>query len=226
MPAQLVIFDFDGVLADSENIALEELALEISARGAPLTTDEAKAMFLGSSTARHMAWIAERTGRPCGEDFPGAWHARLFRRYAAELAAVEGAAATLDFLDARGVGYCIASGGSVDRIAFALDCLGLGDRFAGRAFSAETGARGKPAPDLFLRAAAGLGVAPAACLVVEDAPGGIEAAAAAGMAAIAFLGGGHLDGIRADHGALLSQRGALATAHDHAELRRLLAERV
>lgn len=156
--ARLVIFDFDGVVADSEAIALEELAAEMTVRGAPVSYEETRTLFLGVSTATHMAFISEKSGKPCGSDFPDVWHGRLFRRYRSELAPVAGVIETLDFLDANGVGYCIASGGSVDRLAFALDCLGLSDRFKGRVFSAEMVARGKPAPDLFLHAAACLGL--------------------------------------------------------------------
>lgn len=148
MAPELVIFDFDGVLADSEAIALEELAAEITLRGVSLTAAEAAVLFLGATTADHMRFITQHTGRPCGADFPEVWHQRLFRRYASELRPVAGAIATLDLLDRLGIRYCIGSGGSVDRLARALSCIGLTQRFADRAFSAEQVARGKPAPDL------------------------------------------------------------------------------
>lgn len=226
MPLSLVIFDFDGVLADSEGIALEELAAEITARGAPVSVDEAHGLFLGASTARHMAYIRDRTGQPCGADFPDAWHARLFRRYPDELRPVPGAEATLDALAQAGVAICIASGGAVARLEVALRCTGLAARFAQNVFSADMVAQGKPAPDLFLYAAAKMGVPPGDCVVIEDAPAGMQAARAAGMPAIAFTGGCHLIGKATDHAALLSAAGAEAVAPDHAALRALLSARL
>lgn len=219
MAPELVIFDFDGVLADSETIALEELAAEITLRGVPLTAAEAAARFLGASTADHMRFITERTGQPCGADFPDVWHQRLYRRFATELYPVTGAVATLDHLDRLGIPYCIGSGGSVDRLARALSCIGLTKRFADRAFSAELVARGKPAPDLFLFAAERMGVAPAACLVVEDAPAGVRAALAAGMDCLGFLGGSHLTASAGDHAARLAECGARTSVASHAALR-------
>lgn len=218
----LVIFDFDGVLADSEGIAIEELAAEMTARGATITAAEAQARFLGASTRDHMAFIAAQTGAPCGADFPDVWHRRLFTRYACELQAVPGALATLDLLDGAHIPYCIGSGGAVDRLDHALRAIDLAERFAGRAFSAEMVARGKPAPDLFLHAAAKMGVAPDRCLVVEDAPAGVRAAGAAGMRCLGFVGGSHLAGQAEDHAALLRQAGAGAICASHPELQALL----
>lgn len=217
MTPALVIFDFDGVLADSETIALEELAAELTARGAPISPGEAT-RFLGASTRDHMEWLAGVTGQPCGADFPAAWHARLYARYRAGLGPVPGAVETLDRLERAGMAYCIASGGAVERLGVALDCLGLADRFAGRAFSAEMVARGKPAPDLFLHAAAVMAVAPEACVVVEDAPAGVIAARAAGMVALAFTGGSHLATRAEAHGAALVANGAEVALASHAAL--------
>lgn len=219
---RLVIFDFDGVIADSEAIALEELAAEMTERGAAVSYEEARALFLGVSTARHMDYIAERTGAPCVPDFPDVWHARLYRRYRSELAAMDGIAGLLDDLERQGIACCIASGGSPQRIAFALDCLGLTDRFAGAAFSAEAVPRGKPAPDLFLHAAAEMGYAPGESVVVEDAVAGAEAAGAAGMACIGFLGGSHLEGHRDAQRRLLCEAGARTAVESHGALGALL----
>lgn len=218
MAPELVIFDFDGVLADSEVIALEELAAEMTRRGATISAAEARARFLGASTRDHMAYIAAQTGDPA-LDFPEAWHQRLYARYATELRPVPGALETLTHLEARGIAYCIGTGGAVARLDMALRCLGLEARFHGRAFSAEEVARGKPAPDLFLHAADRMGVAPARCLVVEDAPAGIEAARAAGMASLGFLGGAHLCGHEAAQERLLTARGAMACCLSHQALR-------
>ena len=216
---RLVIFDFDGVIADSEAIALEELAGEMTARGATVTYEEARQRFLGVSTETHMAFISERSGKTCGADFPDVWHQRLYRRYQTELAPLSGVEDTLDMLDRLGIRYCIASGGAVARIAFALTCLELTDRFHDRVFSAEMVARGKPAPDLFLYAAERMGVLAADCLVVEDAVSGVRAARSAGMVSLGFLGGAHLHGTTQDYGTLLRAEGANALVANHAELR-------
>ncbi|MGV8989159.1 MAG: HAD family hydrolase [Cypionkella sp.] len=218
----LVIFDFDGVLADSEGIAIEELAAEMTIRGAAMSAVEAQARFLGASTRDHMRFIAERTGRPCGEDFPDVWHNRLFARYATELRAVPGAVDTLDLLDQAGIAYCIGTGGSVERLDRALCAIGLRERFANRAFSAEMVSRGKPAPDLFLHAATMMKVFPAQVVVVEDAPAGILAARAAGMRSVGFVGGSHLTGQTERHARLLAEGGAVVVCPSHRDLQALL----
>lgn len=220
---RLVIFDFDGVIADSETIALEELAAEMTERGVEVSYEEARTLFLGMSTARHMDYIAERSGAACAPDFPDVWHERLYRRYPAELSAMEGIVGLLSDLAHRGIAYCIASGGSPQRIDFALNCLGLTERFSGTAFSAESVPRGKPAPDLFLHAAAQMGYTAGECLVIEDAVSGAEAAKAAGMACIGFLGGSHLDGNRESQRRLLSLAGATTCVETHGALRVLLS---
>lgn len=219
---RLVIFDFDGVIADSEMIALEELAAEMTERGAATSYEEARALFLGMSTARHMAYISERSGAPCAPDFPDVWHSRLYRRYQAELTIMDGAVALLDGLQSHDIDFCIASGGSPERIAFALSRLGLTERFANVAFSAESVPRGKPAPDLFLHAAAQIGHSVGDCIVVEDAASGAEAAKAAGMPCIGFLGGSHLDGYRDIQRQLLSKTGVTSFAENYRELQALL----
>jgi HAD superfamily hydrolase (TIGR01509 family) len=224
-PVRLVIFDFDGVIADSEIIALEELAAEMTARGAAIGYADAKERFLGASTREHMAFITEQNGTPCSTDFPDAWHARLYARFARELQAVPGAVATLDELDRLGLRYCIASGGAPARLQVALHSLGLTGHFGARVFSAEMVARGKPAPDLFVFAAAQMQVAPEACVVVEDATAGVRGACAAGMRVVGFTGGSHLTGNEAPHAAALQAAGAQVVVQSHAELRQLLSAR-
>jgi beta-phosphoglucomutase-like phosphatase (HAD superfamily) len=117
-------------------------------------------------------------------------------------------------LDELGVGFCIASGGSYRRLNRALDLTGLAARFAERSFSAESVARGKPAPDLFLYACARLQARPDDCLVVEDATAGVRAARSAGIRAVAFVGGDHVAERRAPHGEALRRAGAMAVIDD------------
>jgi HAD superfamily hydrolase (TIGR01509 family) len=218
----LVIFDFDGVIADSERIGLEELVAEMLVRGADVNFDTARALFLGASTRDHMAFVSEKTGKSCGEDFPVVWHERLFARFAKELEPVSEANRTLQQLNDANIPYCIASGGAPHRITFALECLGFENFFSSNIFSAEMVAKGKPAPDLFLYAAQQMGVEPHQCIVVEDAVAGVKAAAAAQMRCIGFLGGSHLNQIEVDHGAKLQQHGASQLVSSHQELQALL----
>jgi HAD superfamily hydrolase (TIGR01509 family) len=102
---------------------------------------------------------------------------------------VPGVLDVLDRLDANGMATCVASSGTHDKMAFTLGLTGLADRFAGTIFSATEVEHGKPAPDLFLHAAARMGVAPSACVVIEDSRPGVDAAAAAGMRVLAYGGG-------------------------------------
>ncbi|WP_420409622.1 HAD family hydrolase [Hoeflea sp.] len=220
----LVIFDFDGVLIDSETIALEELRNCIDAYGVDISLAETRSRFLGSSVAHHMAFIAERTGKPCPPEFRSDWHDMLYRRYRSELRLVPGAEATLDALDEAGIGYAIATGGAVDRLGVGLECAGLTSRFADRAFSAELVPRGKPAPDIFLYTARQMGVSPSGCVVVEDAPHGIKGALEAGMRVIGFTGGSHFAGMESEAVTTLRSAGAQQMASDHLELLKLLLD--
>ena len=204
---RLVIFDFDGVVVDSEPISLSTLRDTLAHFGLDLTIDAVRSRFLGNSVPR----IAQAIRAETGQDQPGFaahWYDLLFARFRAELRPMPGITDLLDALDRRGVAYCIASGSAFQRLDVSLEVTGLAPRFEGRVFSADLVARGKPAPDLFLHAAQCMGVAPRDCLVVEDAPAGIEAAEAAGMRALGFVGGGHLAALAQAHGALLAERGA------------------
>lgn len=139
-----------------------------------------------------------------------------------KLAIMEGPAALLDALQRHGIHFCVASGGSPERIAFALSCLGLTERFANMAFSAESVPRGKPAPDLFLHAAGQTGHSVGDCVVIEDAASGAEAARAAGIPCIGFLGGSPLDGNRDRQRRILSDNGVTSFTGSHRELQALL----
>ena len=217
---KVVVFDFDGVIADSEQIALEELAAEMAARGAPVNYEDARHLFLGASTQQHMAFISERSGMPCQPDFPDAWHARLYARYRHALKAVPGSIKTLDWLVGNQIPYCIASGGSPDRIQTALEILSLTAYFQNRAFSADMVKAGKPAPDLFLLAAEKMAVSPSDCVVIEDAVAGVQGAVSAGMKAIGFTGGLHLIGqSKMDQAQRLKAAGASFVFDTHERIR-------
>lgn len=218
----LAIFDFDGVIADSEIIALAELQACLAEYGLHLSIEALIDRFLGASLASITAALASHTGTPVPEEFREAWYARLFARYARELQPVPGILALFDRLEAAGVDYCIASGSSHRRLSYALACLGLTERFAARAFSAEDVAEGKPAPDLMLFAAARRGITPERCIVIEDATAGVIAARRAGMRAIGFVGGRHLAPCAPRQAARLAEAGTFATTQTHSETGDLL----
>jgi len=177
----LVIFDNDGVLVDSEVHAQRITAALISELGVPMTPADCEAQFLGASLATIRTWIEARVAVP--RDFEAVFHERLFHAFASGLTAVPGVA---DVLDGLRVPTCVASSGTHERIRMSLAATGLLPRFEGRIFSAQDVTRGKPAPDLFLHAARGCGVAPHRCAVIEDSRAGVDAANAAGMTAFGF----------------------------------------
>jgi HAD superfamily hydrolase (TIGR01509 family) len=184
----LVIFDCDGVLVDSEPIALRLLIDTLAGAGLAMDPAEADARFLGRSLASTREILAEDYGLALSDDALAAMRRALHAAFRVELAPIHGVAEALDALPCP---YCVASSSQPERIELSLTVAGLWPRFAGRAFSATMVPRGKPAPDLFLHAARSLGYAPGACLVVEDSPAGIAAAQAARMRVVAFTGGSH-----------------------------------
>ncbi|MET7277555.1 HAD family phosphatase [Kribbella sp. NPDC005582] len=181
----LVIFDNDGVLVDSERLANTILAELLTEAGLPYTFDEAVRDFMGGSMKSMREKTEAQLGRPLPADLEDRYHQRLFDGFA-DLQAIEGVEDVLDWLDAAGTPYCLASSGTHRRIRTALTAVGFWDRFEGRIFSAEDVAHGKPAPDLFLHAAATMGVVPGNCVVVEDSPLGVAAANAAGMTVFGY----------------------------------------
>lgn len=184
----LVVFDCDGVLVDSEPIAIRLLGETLAEAGLALAADEIHARFLGRSLASTRAALAEEDGLELTDAALAEMRRRLHAAFRAELGPIPHVAEALDRLPC---GFCVASSSQPERIELSLRVAGLWPRFAGRAFSASMVAQGKPAPDLFLHAAAALGYPPGACLVVEDSPAGVRAAQAAGMRVVAFAGGGH-----------------------------------
>ena len=184
----LVIFDCDGVLVDSEPIALRLLLETLANAGLELDPDDAHARFLGKSLATTREILAEDFGVTLSDAALGEMRRRLYAAFRAELQPIPHIAQTLDALPCP---FCVASSSQPERIELSLGVTGLWPRFAGRAFSATMVPRGKPAPDLFLYAAGTLGYTPRACLVVEDSPAGVMAARSAGMRVVAYTGGSH-----------------------------------
>jgi HAD superfamily hydrolase (TIGR01509 family) len=183
---ELVIFDCDGVLIDSERIAVRVDAEILGELGWRLTEAEIIERFMGRSDAYMRGEIEAAIGRPLGPEWVASVRSRFRRAMEGELTAVDGVAEALDRIPTP---TCVASSSTHDHLQFALDLTGLLGRFDGRIFSATEVANGKPAPDLFLHAAATLGVEPDRCAVVEDSRYGVEAARAAGMRAFGYAGG-------------------------------------
>ncbi len=174
------------MLVDSERVAVKVDVVVLAALGWPITEAEVIERFVGRSTAAIRGDIERYLGRPLADDWEDEFESLYRDAFTAGLQPVDG---IVDALDRIATPSCVASSGSHEKMRFTLGLTGLWDRFAGRIFSVHEVARGKPAPDLFLHAAARMGVEPAACAVVEDSRWGVEAARAAGMRAFGYAGG-------------------------------------
>ncbi|TDC72103.1 HAD family hydrolase, partial [Streptomyces hainanensis] len=185
----LVVFDCDGVLVDTETLGPAVVAAMTAEVGWPLTPDEVRRRFLGRPEAYLYEQVRAHATGPVDADWLAEYRRRVSEAFAARPHTMPGVGELLDALDARGLPYCVASSGGHPRIRHSLTHSGLWPRFAGRIFSADDVARGKPAPDLFLHAARESGHPPARCLVIEDSPAGVDAALAAAMPVIGYTGG-------------------------------------
>jgi len=179
----LVIFDCDGVLVDSERLAVRVEAEILASLGWPLSRSEIVHRFVGRSAAYMHGEIERHLGRPI--DWDAEFEARYRQAFERDLLPVDG---IIDALDSIKVPYCVASSGSHDKIRFSLGLTGLWERFEGKVFSAQDVTHGKPAPDLFLHAAACMGAEPRRCAVVEDSEAGVVAGVAAAMQVFAYAG--------------------------------------
>ncbi|MCP5365267.1 MAG: HAD family hydrolase [Hyphomicrobiales bacterium] len=212
----LVIFDCDGVLVDSEPLAAQVMAEMATIYGVPLMPRDCIDRFTGVSLARVRAALEAELGRPLPGDFEAEVRARDFAAFKSGLRPIDGADAVLRTIKTA---KCVASSGAPEKIRFTLGLTGLLPLLEPYLFSASMVSRGKPAPDLFLYAAAQMGHAPQACVVIEDAEPGIRAARAAGMTALGFTGGGHCG---PSHGEHLRKAGAHLVFRRMAELPDLL----
>jgi HAD superfamily hydrolase (TIGR01509 family) len=179
----VILFDNDGVLVDSEPLANRVLAELLTSYGIPTTVEDSIRDYMGGSMQR----VRDLNTKELPADFEHAYHERVFAAFRAELQPVPGIPETLARLDALGIPYCVASSGTHERIRLALTTTGLRSHFPDeRIFSSQDVAHGKPAPDLFLHAAAKTHAQPEDCIVVEDSPLGVQAAKAAGMRVIGY----------------------------------------
>jgi HAD superfamily hydrolase (TIGR01509 family) len=185
----LIIFDCDGVLVDSERLSIRVDAIYLDRLGWPMSEAEIVERFVGRSDADMRAVIEEHIGGPIPADIDREFD-RLYREtFEAELGPVDGIVDALDAIVAAGVPVCVASSGGHAKIRRSLELTGLTQYFGDRIFSASDVAHGKPAPDLFLHAASRMGAAPSRSAVVEDSAFGVDAAVAGGMQAYAYAGG-------------------------------------
>lgn len=220
MRYEAIIFDFDGVLIESEYAGNEQIAGYLTSIGHPTTTEEAMHHFMGLSGRNFLDAIERWIGRPLPDDFHDARMAEDARVLADGLEAVAGAVAFI-----RGLRpdqpRAIASSSSTEWIATHLDHLGLRDHFGDHLFSgAEHVARGKPAPDIYLHAADVLGVDIRGTLILEDSPVGVEGAVASGADVIGLCAGRHcLPG----HAERLRALGVRRIAHGFDEVAALIA---
>ncbi|HEY9078527.1 HAD family hydrolase [Magnetovibrio sp.] len=193
MTPQLVIFDCDGVLVDSEMIASRELAAFLSDLGRPTEAQECRDAFTGMSIKSVGDMVRRDWGLALPEDFIEQLRARDRIAFERDLQAVSGVAEVLTRLSHSQTAFCVASSGTPEKIRHSLTITGLIDHFDAHLFSASQVTHGKPAPDLFELAAYDMGVAAEHCVVIEDAAPGVRGGVAAGMTVLGFVGASHAE---------------------------------
>ena len=208
MRPDLIVFDCDGVLVDSEVLSIGGVVAVLNEAGVPATYAMI-ARYFGMKQADIMLKVSEETGHDIPLDVSARIWPAIRDRFETELKPTPGLA---DFLRRHPDGpRCVASSSGPDRIRNSLQLTGLAPFFGEHIFSSSQVARGKPEPDLFLFAAASMGVEPSRCVVVEDSRFGVMGAVAAGMRAIGFTGGSHIE---PHHAAALAEAGALYVERD------------
>lgn len=218
LDVDLVVFDCDGVLVDSEVISCRAHAEVLTRHGYPITAEQVFDRFLGRSTRQANLEVEAELGRSLPDDFHVQLQDELFRSFAATLVAMPHID---EALEAIAQPVCVASSGSQERMRVSLGRAGLYDRFAPNIFSATQVRNGKPAPDLFLFAAEQMATPADRCLVIEDSVPGVIGALAAGMTVLGFHGGSHC---RPGYAAALRAAGAVMTFDDMRQLPGLIAQ--
>jgi HAD superfamily hydrolase (TIGR01509 family) len=213
----LVIFDCDGVLVDSETISCRAHAETLTRHGYPITSDQVLQRFLGVSDREARLAVEAELGRRLPDDFEIQMKQAALSLYEDHLRSIPHVAETVAALD---LPKCVASSGTPEKIRHGLSRAGLHDLLAPHLFSAMQVKHGKPAPDLFLFAAEQMKVPPGRCIVIEDSVPGITGARAAGMTVLGFHGGSHCS---PGHAAMLRSAGAHQTFDDMRQLPALIA---
>ncbi|GLR84169.1 HAD family hydrolase [Bradyrhizobium iriomotense] len=216
MPIDLIIFDCDGVLVDSEVISCRAHADVLSRHGYSITSEQVFERFLGRSTRQANLEIEAELGRKLPETYHADLQDELFGAFERDLEAIRG---IHDVLDRVTQAVCVASSGSHQRMRVSLGSTSLYERLAPNIFSASQVRNGKPAPDLFLFAANEMKVSPERCVVIEDSVAGIAGARAAGMIVFGFCGGSHC---HPGYAEILRQAGACLTFDDMRQLPELV----
>jgi HAD superfamily hydrolase (TIGR01509 family) len=185
--SQLVIFDCDGVLVDSETISNDVLARMLSAEGLATTLAQARRDYQGLLLGDVLERAQAKLGHPLPDDWLSRYEHERTDAFELELEPVRGAPAVLERLAREGLARCVASQGKLAKTRLSLELTGLRRFFEdGALFSAEEVLRGKPYPDLFLHAASVMGADPDRCVVIEDTPSGVTAASCAGMRVLGY----------------------------------------
>ncbi|MFZ2101400.1 MAG: HAD family phosphatase [Oricola sp.] len=185
-PPELVIFDCDGVLVDTESLANQRLAEILGDHGLAITMEESRKRFMGRTMKSVRDIVLEENGIDLGADFPERWLAELPSIFAGGVEAIPYVRDAILYLRAAGTPYCVASSAKVEKMHLTLGASGLLPLVEDVLFSAWMVERGKPAPDLFLHAARTMGHAPAVCTVIEDSVAGVVAGRAAGMRVLGY----------------------------------------
>jgi HAD superfamily hydrolase (TIGR01509 family) len=214
----LIIFDCDGVLVDSEVISCRAHAATLTHHGYAITPDQVLDRFLGVSDREARLTIEAELGRSLPSDFEAQVKQATLQRYGDDLQPVPYVA---EAVAAITLPKCVASSGTPEKIRHGLTCAGLYDILSPHIFSAGQVKRGKPAPDLFLYAAEQMRVLPERCVVIEDSVPGVTGARAAGMTVLGFHGGSHC---RPGYADTLRAAGAAATFADMRKLAELIRQ--
>ena len=185
MPPDMVIFDCDGVIVDSEGITNRVMQLNLKRPGLELEFDEVIRLFVGG-TMQGVMELARELGATLADDWIDQIYPEMFEALEREVEAIPGAIAVLDALDTAGIPYTIGSNGPHAKMEITLTRTGLKERFKGRIYSREDVPNAKPAPDVYLKAARDAGIDPSRCVVVEDSASGAKAGVAAGMFTCGF----------------------------------------
>jgi HAD superfamily hydrolase (TIGR01509 family) len=213
---RLIIFDFDGVLADSEILSNTVIAEILTELGVPTSPQDSLRLYMGKRFQEVIDAVEEAVGHPLPDDFPASYQDRTLSRFRQDLRLIEGARAYIEeFIQ---IPRCIASSSSPDRLKACLEILNLAEFFGPFVYSASEVARGKPYPDIYLLAAERMKADPRECIVIEDSVSGVQAGVAAGMTVIGLLAGSHIaDG----HASRLAEAGAAYVAQAFSEVREI-----
>ena len=212
MNFDLIIFDCDGVLIDSEILSNRAEVELLKSFGIEFELGDYMAQFVGKSTKDVLKTIEASHSVSLPAEFRRLAETQIFTAFKTELQPIPG---IFELVDSINIAKCIASSSSLSRLDITLKITGLLDKFSPHIFSAEQVSRGKPAPDLFLFAANRMQASPDRCVVIEDSPYGVRAGVHAGMTVLGFTGGSH---IQPGHGLRLRDEGAIEICSDMSQV--------